>query len=92
MQVILGDKTEPFAQRTELGWSVVGRTLTQEEDDLKLTVVTKRVPYQLNVNLHNNEVHFVSRTKVADITTSEILRALESDFPEKHYKADTVMS
>ena len=92
LQVILGDKTEPFAQRTELGWSVVGRTLTQEEDDLKSTVVTKRVPDQLNVNLHNNEVHFVSRTKVADITTSEILRALESDFPEKHYEEDTVMS
>ena len=67
-------------------------TLTKNEDNLAPSFFTKKIPDELSTAVHTNEVQFVCRTKVIDITTAEILQALESDFPERKIEEQTVMS
>ena len=84
-RVICGLNTEPFGQRTDLGWSIVGMSLSEDEkvNDLSSThSIQTSVPYQLRLDKNlSNDVSFVYKT-----SCKEILDVLESDFSERKYE------
>lgn len=98
---ITGKGDQPYAQETELGWSVVGRVSSYEEEDeddigVSHRVVVKRIPE--NLRLHTGkpevceEVHYMTHTRIKEqLTPAEVCKMLEADFPERKYE-DATMS
>ena len=84
-RVICGLNTEPFGQRTNLGWSIVGMSLSEDEkvNDLSSThIIQTSVPDQLRLDKNvSNDVKLVYKT-----SCKEILDVLESDFSERKYE------
>lgn len=83
-----GKEDEPYAQRTDLGWSIVGQSnpCPNYGDAIGIShrIVVRKVIPDLNPSVDlKSEVHFVNRTKVKDVTPTEIIKALELDFSEK---------
>ncbi|KAK0144674.1 hypothetical protein N1851_017016 [Merluccius polli] len=94
-EVVAGQANQPFAQRTDLGWSIVGHgnPCVDFEDAVSIShrIVTMRVSPDIDspVNL-KAEVHYVNRCKVKEITPSDIIKILESDFPERTGEDDPI--
>ena len=81
---IRGSGDDPFAQETELGWSIVGRTKAREESEY--TGISHMViAMPILEPLHDvAEVHYVCRTTVKEeMVLPQVAKILESDFPEK---------
>ena len=78
-EVITGNINEPYAQKTDLGWSIVGMNSTDSkvEDSVSHKIVTIHVPddLRLNGNKGTNSTHFVYRT-----SCKELLDIMENDF------------
>lgn len=89
--VIMGNENQPYAQRSLLGWSIIGYSNTgvdhDHEDEIGVShrVVVKRVLPTIKPSSElKSEVHFVYRTQVKEmITPADILKVFESDFTEK---------
>jgi hypothetical protein len=61
LEVVVGNSPkDPYAQRTALGWTIVGRISTAEYKDTSMSVT--------------------HRTRAKDVTTQEMIKALEGDF------------
>ena len=94
--VILGNTGQPFAQKSDLGWSIIGMTSSEEVDVLGITHrIVAEVPDPLKINLPGNddlnEVHYICKAQLKEeMCLPQICRILESDFSEKH--RDVVMS
>lgn len=87
-EIVSGKEEEPYAQRTDLGWSRVGQSNSCPNygDAISVShhiVVRKVIPALSPSADLQSEVHYVNRTKVKDVTPSEIIKALELDFSEK---------
>jgi hypothetical protein len=91
IDVVRGTEDEPFAVRTELGWTVVGRTMCEtDEEHISHRVLTKAIPDELQIHARD-EINFVCRTKISEESAiPQIIKILENDFQEK--KRETVMS
>lgn len=80
-----GDENQSYAQRTDLGWSVVGHgnPCLDYGDTIGIShyIVVREVTPGLDpsVNLRSN-VHYVSRIKVTEVIPTDIINVLESDF------------
>ena len=78
-EVITGNINEPYAQKTDLGWSIVEMNSTDSkvEDSVSHKIVTIHVPddLRLNGNKGTNSTHFVYRT-----SCKELLDIMENDF------------
>lgn len=87
-EIVSGKEEEPYAQRTDLGWSIVGQSNPCQNygDAIGIShriIVRKGIP-DLNPSVDlQSEVHYVNRTKVKDVTSTEIFKALVLDFSEK---------
>lgn len=87
-EILSGKEGEPYAQRTDLGWSIVGQTnpCLKYGDAIGIShrIIVKKVIPELKPSLKlQNKVHYVNRTTVKDITPSDIIKALEGDFSER---------
>nr|XP_055038406.1 uncharacterized protein LOC129426212 [Misgurnus anguillicaudatus] len=86
-QIVYGEENHPYAQRTDLGWSIVGCSYTANDySDVAgishRTLVRQVVPdIEPSVKL-KREVHFVCRIHVKEIIPTDIIKALESDFTD----------
>ncbi len=89
--VISGNENQPYAQRSVLGWSIIGYSSTEvdydPEDEIGVShrIIIKKVqPATKPFTELKSEVHFVYRTQVKEmITPADILKVFEADFTEK---------
>ncbi|XP_014673995.1 PREDICTED: uncharacterized protein LOC106814210 [Priapulus caudatus] len=90
MDVVRGTADEPVGLKTELGWTIVGRTMcATDEEHITHRVLTKPIPEEVKVH-GRDEVSFVCRTKISEEITLPQIKILESDFQDKNQ--ETVMS
>ncbi|KAJ8361824.1 hypothetical protein AAFF_G00418650 [Aldrovandia affinis] len=88
-QVVSGGENQPFAQRTDLGWSIVGygNPCLDYGDAIGVShqVIVKQVMpgLQSSSNL-TSEVHYVCRTQIKEVVLpADVIKVLESDFVER---------
>lgn len=86
-EVVSGEDGQPFAQRTDLGWSIVGysKSCSVENDSIGVSnrIIVKEVTPSLKHGLAN-EVKYVCHSQVKELVTPpDVLRILESDFSER---------
>ncbi|KAM9825109.1 uncharacterized protein ACBT44_005920 isoform 1-T1 [Syngnathus typhle] len=94
-EIVSGKEGEPYAQRTDLGWSIVGQTnpCLNYGDAIGIShrIIVKKVIPELKPSLKlQNKVHYVNRTTVKDVTPSDVIKALEGDFSERALDANLV--
>ncbi len=81
LEVRKGTGNQPFAVKTELGWSVVGMTNCEVEESISHRVMTQTIPNEVSVA--RKEIGFVFHNKTKEeFNPSTILKALELDFKE----------
>ncbi|KAL7872267.1 hypothetical protein SRHO_G00072500 [Serrasalmus rhombeus] len=86
-EILSGEENQPYAQRTDLGWSIVGcshpvGSYSDAMGTSHKTIVRQVTPaVQPSVELRR-EIHFVCKTHVKEIIPTDIIKALESDFTE----------
>ena len=88
-EVVSGKDNEPFAQRTDLGWSIVGCVdpcvdygdVIGTSHRIVVKEVTPNLPSPAN---QTTEVRYICRTQVREVfTPPDVIRVLESDFNER---------
>ncbi|KAK0144664.1 hypothetical protein N1851_017006 [Merluccius polli] len=88
-EVVCGEGNQPFAQRTDLSWSIVSYVNPFEHDcdaiGVSHRIIVKQVIPQPNPPVHlKGEVHFVLKTQIKEIVTpDDVMKLLESDFSEQ---------
>ncbi|XP_053272740.1 uncharacterized protein LOC128430658 [Pleuronectes platessa] len=88
-QVVSGEENQPFALRTDLGWSVVGYgNLSLDYGDAigvsHQVIVQQVIPGNPSFSNLTSKVHYVCRTQIQEIVSpSAVIKVLESDFVEK---------
>lgn len=88
-QVVPGEEHQPFALRTDLGWSVVGygNPCLSYGDAIGIShqVIVKQVmPGLLSSSDLASEVHYVCRTQIKEVVLpADVIKTLESDFVER---------
>ncbi|XP_054607429.2 uncharacterized protein [Nothobranchius furzeri] len=88
-EVVCGEDNQPFAQKTDVGWSIVsyGDPSENYSDAIGVShriIVRQVIPEpKVTSNLKSN-VHYVFKTRIKELTAPEdVLKVLESDFSER---------
>ncbi|KAL4004275.1 signal-regulatory protein delta [Sarotherodon galilaeus] len=88
-EVECGEDNLPFAQKTDVGWSIVsyGDPSEHYSDAIGVShrIIVKQVTPEPKVTSKlKSEVHYVCKTRIKEMTTPEdVLKVLESDFSER---------
>ncbi|KAI3356833.1 hypothetical protein L3Q82_003486 [Scortum barcoo] len=95
-EIVPGEENHPFAQRTDLGWSIVGCSNPAKDYGDAIGISHRIIVRQVTPATHpstklKGEVHFVCRTQVREINPTDILKILESDFTD-HTTDDNLIS
>ncbi|KAJ8375844.1 hypothetical protein SKAU_G00064240 [Synaphobranchus kaupii] len=86
-EILSGEENHPYAQRTDLGWSIIGYSdpASDYSDAIGTShrIIVRQVTpaVQPSVEL-KTEVHFVCKTQVKEINPTDIIKALEFDFTD----------
>ncbi|KAL4009472.1 hypothetical protein ACER0C_003324 [Sarotherodon galilaeus] len=86
-EILSGDENHPYAQRTDLGWSIVGCSHSTSDDSDPIGFSHRIIVRQVTPTVHpsvqlKKEVHFACRTQVKEINPLDIIKTLESDFTD----------
>ncbi|XP_014673253.1 PREDICTED: uncharacterized protein LOC106813590 [Priapulus caudatus] len=81
-----GKNDEPFAVKTELGWSIVGGSQMDSEENFDTfgqtyRTVSMRVEAPISIDSQSN-VKYARKAKVKEVTTADFLQMMERDFHE----------
>ncbi len=92
-EVVSGQDHQPFAQHTNLGWSIVGHgnPYVDYGDAIGTShhiVIRQVTPSMYSPANPKTEVHYVSQIKVKEIGPSDIIKVLESDFSDRAGKTE----
>ena len=95
---ILGRGNEPFAQQTELGWSIVGRISAEDDGEnvdsigLSHKIITRKVPESIQISGESpEEVHFMCKARIKEeMVTPQVVKLLEADFPDRRNEEKTM--
>ncbi|KAJ8375840.1 hypothetical protein SKAU_G00064200 [Synaphobranchus kaupii] len=96
-QVVCGEENQPFAQRTDLGWSVVGYGNPCLDYGHVIGVSHQVIVKQVMPGLQSssnltNEVHYVCRTQIKEVVLpADVIKVLESDFVERASEDSTCL-
>ncbi|XP_061793005.1 uncharacterized protein [Nerophis lumbriciformis] len=87
-EVVSGRDNEPFAQKTDLGWTIVGGLdpCVDYGDAIGCShrIVVKEVTPNSPSDQLLKEVHYICRTQVKEVITPlDVIKVLESDFNER---------
>ena len=91
VKVKLGKSKEPFGVKTNLGWTIVGFTGTQEneeEEHFSHKVICMPIPGELKLG-DRQEVAFIHKTRTREtpspavICPSQVIKTLEADFQDR---------
>jgi hypothetical protein len=82
LEVILGARTEPYAQKTVLGWIIVGSNITSEDQTTQESAPSE----------FYDGIHISHRIKTQDLNTSELIKSMESDFKDSSHNSIESMS
>ncbi|XP_062421503.1 uncharacterized protein LOC134132867 [Pungitius pungitius] len=94
--VVCGEDDQPFAQKTDLGWSIVsyGDPLEHYSDVIGVShrIIVKQVTPETNPKVKlKREVHYVCKTQIKEVISPEdVIKVLESDFSERLVEDVTV--
>lgn len=86
-EILTGEENHPYAQRTDLGWSIVSCSNPARDycDTIgtshRIAVRQVTPTVQPSIEL-KKEVYFVCRTQVKEINPTDVLKALEYDFTD----------
>ena len=95
-QVVPGEEHQPFAQKTDLGWSVVGygNPCLNYGDAIGIShqVMVKQVmPGLPSSSDLTKEVHYVCRTQIKEVLLpADVIKMLESDFVERESETSPI--
>ena len=88
-EVVYGEGNQPFAQKTDLGWSVIsyGDPGEYYGDAISLShcITLRQVTPKVNPMLKlKSKVHYVCKNPIKEMTAPEdIIKILEADFNER---------
>lgn len=87
-EVVSGKDNEPFVQRTDLGWTIVGGAdpCVDYCDAIGSShrIIVKEVTPSQSSDQLPYEVHYICRTQVKEVVTlPDVIKVLESDFNER---------
>ena len=95
-EVVCGEENQPFAQKTDLGWSIVsyGDPCEHYGDALGVShcIIVRQVTPETKPTVKlKSEVHFVCKTRIKEmIISNDMNKVLESDFNERVGEEATV--
>lgn len=86
-KILSGDENHPYAQWTDLGWSIVGCPHPASDYSDAIGTIHRIIVRQVTPAVHSSvqlkkEVHFVCRTQVKETNPPDIIKTLELDFTD----------
>ncbi|KAK7925240.1 hypothetical protein WMY93_007550 [Mugilogobius chulae] len=87
-EVVSGKDNEPFAQKTDLGWTIVGgaNPCVDYGDAIGCShkIIVKEVTPSQSAEQLSTEVRYICRTQVKEVVSPiDVIKVLESDFNER---------
>lgn len=75
-EVICGEENQPYARKTNLGWSII--SYCETGSDVRQVIPETGPSTKLKI-----EVHYICKTQIKGVTFPDVIKVLESDFRER---------
>lgn len=91
MEMILGNRLDPYAQRTALGWGILGTTqYSSDEGCIEDLTVNRILISEVSIGQEDKRCYFALQTKVKEIfDPMSVSKMFELDFSERHVEGQS---